>query len=201
MPGEVLAFREYRLVYTNVAIPDYDALVENFKVQFEAFNAPKLDTPITDKEWERIFNLMLGKSVFQNAKILRDKFVQRRKVKDFFIKFINSKVGNPLQIPDLRFLSKGSSHLPHFVFQHTLDFIAHGFRAGGAEMDANLVSGLSNLPHQCRGVLLWLNGRCVGRIFNSHILQGSFLQGIRSALPPFSLPLRFPLGSSFRQRE
>ena len=29
--------------YTTVAIPDYDALVENFKVQFEAFNAPKLD--------------------------------------------------------------------------------------------------------------------------------------------------------------
>lgn len=34
--------------YTTVAIPDYDALVENFKVQFEAFNAPKLDTPIKD---------------------------------------------------------------------------------------------------------------------------------------------------------
>ena len=41
--------------------------MENFKVQFEAFNAPKLDTPITDKEWERIFNLMLGKSVFQSG--------------------------------------------------------------------------------------------------------------------------------------
>ena len=64
--------------YTTVSIPDYDALVENFKVQFEAFNAPKLDTPITDKEWERIFNLMLGKSVFQSAKILRDKFVLER---------------------------------------------------------------------------------------------------------------------------
>lgn len=120
---------------------------------------------------------------------------------DFFIKFIKSKVGNPFQIPDLHFLSTGSSHLPHFVFQHTLDFIAHGFRAGGAEMDANLVSGLSNLPHQCRGVLLRLNGHCARRIFNSHTLQGSFLQGIRSALPPFSLPPRFPLGSSFRQRE
>lgn len=54
--------------YSTVDIPDYDALVENFKVQFEAFNVPKLDTPITDKEWERIFNLMLGKSVFQSAK-------------------------------------------------------------------------------------------------------------------------------------
>ena len=64
--------------YSTVEIPDYDALVENFKTQFEAFNAPKLDTPITDKEWERIFNLMLGKSVFQSAKILRDKFVLER---------------------------------------------------------------------------------------------------------------------------
>ena len=64
--------------YSTVDIPDYDALVVNFKVQFEAFNAPKLDTPITDKEWERIFNLMLGKSVFQSAKILRDKFVLER---------------------------------------------------------------------------------------------------------------------------
>ena len=44
--------------YTTVAIPDYDALVENFKVQFEAFNAPKLDTPITDKEWERTLLLV-----------------------------------------------------------------------------------------------------------------------------------------------
>lgn len=64
--------------YSTVSIPDYDALVANFKVQFEAFNAAKLDTPLTDKEWERIFNLMLGKSVFQSAKILRDKFVLER---------------------------------------------------------------------------------------------------------------------------
>lgn len=64
--------------YNSVSIPDYDALLENFKVQFEAFNAGKLDNPLTDKEWERVFNLMLGKSVFQSAKILRDKFVLER---------------------------------------------------------------------------------------------------------------------------
>lgn len=51
--------------YSTVSIPDYDTLVENFKVQFEAFNADKLDKPLTDKEWERILNLMLGKSVFR----------------------------------------------------------------------------------------------------------------------------------------
>ena len=58
--------------YTSVSIPDYDALVENFKAQFETFNSSKLDRPLTDKEWERVMNIMLGKSVFQSAKILRD---------------------------------------------------------------------------------------------------------------------------------
>lgn len=54
--------------YSTVSVPDYDALVENFKAQFEAFNANKLDKPLTDKEWERILNLMLGKSVFKVQK-------------------------------------------------------------------------------------------------------------------------------------
>ena len=64
--------------YSAVSIPDYDALTENFKVQFTAFNSAKLDRPLSDKEWERVFNIMLGKSIFQSAKILRDKFVLER---------------------------------------------------------------------------------------------------------------------------
>lgn len=32
--------------YTSVSIPDYDALVENFKTQFETFNSAKLDRPL-----------------------------------------------------------------------------------------------------------------------------------------------------------
>ena len=64
--------------YSTVSVPDYDAFVENFKVQFAAFNASKLDHPLSDKEWERVFNIMLGKSIFQSAKILRDKFVLER---------------------------------------------------------------------------------------------------------------------------
>ena len=50
--------------YDTVEIPNNDALVENFKVQFETFNAAKLDTHLPDKEWERVFNIMLGKSVY-----------------------------------------------------------------------------------------------------------------------------------------
>lgn len=64
--------------YERVEIPDYVALEENFKVQFEKFNAAKIEEPLTDKEWERIFNHLKGKSVFQSAKILRDKFVLER---------------------------------------------------------------------------------------------------------------------------
>lgn len=64
--------------YSRIAIPDYDALIANFKVQFEKFNAEKLDKPLSDKEWERIFNHLNGKSIFESAKVLRDKYVLER---------------------------------------------------------------------------------------------------------------------------
>lgn len=64
--------------YSVVNIPDYATLVDNFKVQFEKFNAAKLDKPLTDKEWERILNHLNGKSIFESAKILRDKYVLER---------------------------------------------------------------------------------------------------------------------------
>lgn len=64
--------------YSTVSISDYDTLVNNFKVQFEKFNAAKLDSPLSEKEWDRVLNHMLGKSVFQSAKIIRDKFVLER---------------------------------------------------------------------------------------------------------------------------
>lgn len=86
--------------YDAVEIPDYDALVENFKTQFEKFNAAKLDHPLTDKEWERVFNLMLGKSVFQSAKILRDKFVLEREdgTKVYLAFFDNDHTKNIFQV-------------------------------------------------------------------------------------------------------
>lgn len=64
--------------YSTVSIPDYDAVLDNFKVQFAEFNKDKIDKPFSAKEWERIFNIIDGKSVFQSAKILRDKFVLER---------------------------------------------------------------------------------------------------------------------------
>lgn len=64
--------------YSPVTIESYEELEENFKKQFVLFNASKIEKPLTPKEWERVFNHLLGKSVFQSAKILRDKFILER---------------------------------------------------------------------------------------------------------------------------
>lgn len=64
--------------YESANIQNYEELEANFKEQFARFNAAKLDKPLTDKEWERVLNHLLGKSVFQSAKILRDKFILER---------------------------------------------------------------------------------------------------------------------------
>jgi len=65
--------------YVSVEINDYDALLANFREQFCRFNAGKLNgKPLSDKEWERLTNYMLGNSVFESAKILRDKYVLER---------------------------------------------------------------------------------------------------------------------------
>lgn len=65
--------------YNAVSLPDYDALLDNFKEQFEAFNSAKLGgKPLSLKEWERVLNYINGKSIFESAKLLRDKFVLER---------------------------------------------------------------------------------------------------------------------------
>lgn len=65
--------------YERVTIEDENALLENFKVQFETFNKTALEgQALSDKEWERVFNHIKGKSIFESAKILRDKFTIER---------------------------------------------------------------------------------------------------------------------------
>lgn len=65
--------------YASVELNDYDALLDNFRKQFCKFNATKLNNKdLSDKEWERLTNYMLGNSVFDSAKILRDKYVLER---------------------------------------------------------------------------------------------------------------------------
>lgn len=65
--------------YKRVQIKDYDALLANFKAQFEKFNSDKIGGhSFSDKEWERILNFISGKGIFESAKVLRDKFVLER---------------------------------------------------------------------------------------------------------------------------
>lgn len=67
------------LGYEKVSIADEERLVANFRKQLSLHNESKLGgVPLTDKEFERVMRHVEGKSVFQSAKILRDKFVLER---------------------------------------------------------------------------------------------------------------------------
>lgn len=67
------------LGYEKVSIADEEQLVANFRKQLSLHNESKLGgAPLTDKEFERVMRHVEGKSVFQSAKILRDKFVLER---------------------------------------------------------------------------------------------------------------------------
>lgn len=59
--------------FNKITISDIQSLEENFKEQFAKLNKKVLITPLTEKEWERIFIEINGKSVYQSSKILRDK--------------------------------------------------------------------------------------------------------------------------------
>lgn len=65
--------------YSEVVIADYDALLDNFRVQFNEFNKEKLgEKNLSDKEWDRLLNYMMGRTVFESAKVIRDKYVLER---------------------------------------------------------------------------------------------------------------------------
>ena len=77
--------------YSRVIISDYNALEHNFRTQFEKFNKTKLcRKSLSDKEWERVLNYANGKSIFESAKILRDKFVlERDDATKIYVSFFN----------------------------------------------------------------------------------------------------------------
>ena len=79
--------------YKEVTIRDYDELRENFKSQFQEFNKDKLGgKPISEKEWERIFNYIEGKSVFECGQVLRDKYVlERDDASKVYLSFISDE--------------------------------------------------------------------------------------------------------------
>ena len=79
--------------YEKVKIEDEDTLIKNFREQLYLHNKSKLDrVKFTDKEFERILRHVEGKSVFQSAKILRDKFIlEREDGQEVYIEFFDSK--------------------------------------------------------------------------------------------------------------
>ena len=65
--------------YERAIIPDVGALQANFRKQMNRLNKDNLTgTELSDKEFTRILLTIEGKSVFESAKILRDKHVLMR---------------------------------------------------------------------------------------------------------------------------
>lgn len=79
--------------YKAVQIPDYEALLDNFKQQLNIFNKHKLNgQPLTDTEFKRILTLIEGKSIYDSAKILRDKLlIEREDGTQLYVELMNTK--------------------------------------------------------------------------------------------------------------
>lgn len=79
--------------YDVVEINNEDDLKENFRKQLNLHNESNLDgVPLTDKEFERVLRYIEGKSVFESAKILRDKYIlDREDDSKVYIEFFDTK--------------------------------------------------------------------------------------------------------------
>lgn len=79
--------------YEQVTINDYDALIDNFRIQLNLFNIKKMDNkPLTDGEFNRFLTQIDGKSIFETAKILRDKQVfQRDDGTEIYLELFNTR--------------------------------------------------------------------------------------------------------------
>lgn len=75
-----------------VKISSEEELVNNFRSQLYKHNEKKLNgVPFTDKEFERILRYVEGKSVYNSAKILRDKFIlEREDNSEIYIEFFDT---------------------------------------------------------------------------------------------------------------
>lgn len=79
--------------YSEVSITDEDALKANFRKMLFEYNKEKLNNiQFTDKEFNRILIHLEGKSIYNSARIFRDKFVlEREDGTEVYIEFFNSK--------------------------------------------------------------------------------------------------------------
>ncbi|WP_330616387.1 type I restriction endonuclease subunit R [Terrisporobacter sp.] len=79
--------------FNRVTISNEDELKGNFRRELFEHNKSKLNNePFTDKEFERILRYVEGKSVFQSAMALRDKFIlEREDGSEVYIEFFDTK--------------------------------------------------------------------------------------------------------------
>ncbi len=76
------------LGYTKVSIPDEAALLRNLKTQLEKHN----NIEFTDKEFERVLNILSKGSVFEKAKTLREKqYLVRDNGDNLYFEFLNTE--------------------------------------------------------------------------------------------------------------
>lgn len=84
--------------YESVELCGYDDVVDNFRRQLAAFNAEKLtemkgEASFSDAEFERVMIHVDNHSVYESAKILRDKYVlQLDNGKSVYLDFFSSDV-------------------------------------------------------------------------------------------------------------
>ena len=73
--------------YAKVTIPDEASLVANLKTQLEKHN----NTTFSDKEFERVLNILRKGSVFEKAKTLREKqHLVRDNGDNLYFEFLNT---------------------------------------------------------------------------------------------------------------
>lgn len=79
--------------FNRVTIADEEQLKNNFRNELFEHNKAKLNNePFTDKEFERILRHVEGKSVFQSAMVLRDKFIlEREDGSEVYIEFFDTQ--------------------------------------------------------------------------------------------------------------
>ena len=82
------------LGYKSIVVNDEAQLEKNFRTQLYLHNQSKMKSkPFTDAEFERVKIFLDGKSVFQSAKLLRDKMpLVRDDGTEINLEFFNSKM-------------------------------------------------------------------------------------------------------------
>ena len=79
--------------YENVKIKTEQQLMDNFRAILNERHADKLEgQPLTDKEFQRLLTMINGKSIFESARILRDKLpLKRDDESEVYLSFLDTK--------------------------------------------------------------------------------------------------------------